>query len=362
MFDYVVAALGLVAGIVIFFRHPRLPRSGSAISTPRISVIIPARNEAENLPHLLESLRAQSLAACEILCVDDGSEDDTAAVARSFGVRTVSLSGKPEGWTGKSWACRYGAARAAGDLLLFLDADVRFGPDAIAKLYRAYTRKRSVVSVQPYHCVERLYEHFSLFFNLVLIAANGVGWLFRRRNLGLFGPVILMEREAYLSVNGHEAARESVLEDLALGTVLGKRKISYELFVGDHDISFRMYGGGLRHLREGWTKSFATGAAMTPVTVFIPIFLWITGCISIFKDLVEAAAEGDPAHIAAAAALYLLAAVQIAIVSRRIGSFRVLAVFFYPAWLAGFIILFLESVMKKIVRGEVVWKRRKIRV
>ncbi len=362
MFDHIVTALGLAAGIVLFFRRPRLPPAAPAAPAPRISVIIPARNEAVTLPHLLESLRSQSLAPHEVLCVDDGSEDATAAVAVSLGASVIAAPERPAGWTGKSWACRCGGGAAAGDLLLFLDADVQLGPEAIARLYSAYARNRSVVSVQPFHGVERLYEHFSLFFNLVLIAANGVGWLFRRRTLGLFGPVILIEKGAYLSVNGHGAARGSVLEDLALGAALMEKDLRYELFLGDRDISFRMYGGGFRHLREGWIKGFAAGAALTPPAVFLPIFLWITGCISAVKCLIEAAVRGEPIRIAAAAALYLLMALQNAYAARRVGSFRFSAFLFYPVWLAVFLLLFMESAMKKIFCGEVVWKKRRIRV
>ncbi len=105
-------------------------------SMPSLSVIIPARNEAHNLPTLLGSLAAQSVRPCEILVVDDGSTDRTAEVARELGARVIASEPLPEGWRGKTWACHQGAQAATGELLCFVDADTWFEPGGLARILR----------------------------------------------------------------------------------------------------------------------------------------------------------------------------------------------------------------------------------
>lgn len=109
----VILSLGWLAGWWLLARVPRLsppPRSGAGPvgRGDGVSVVIPARNEAENLPHLLGSLARQDLVPEQVIVVDDGSTDDTAAVARAHGALVVESATLPEGWTGKSWACMQG--------------------------------------------------------------------------------------------------------------------------------------------------------------------------------------------------------------------------------------------------------------
>jgi hypothetical protein len=98
------------------------------------------------------------------------------------------------------------------------------------------------------------------FFNLVHIAANGLALPFENAHTGLYGPVILIPKDDYEASGGHAAVKNSVTEDLALGETLRRRGIPYALRNGGQDVSFRMYGQGLKPLLEGWSKNFATGA------------------------------------------------------------------------------------------------------
>ena len=97
----------------------------------RLSVVLPVYNVERYLALCLETVRQQSMADIEIICVDDASTDATAQIALSHGVKLLSLTQKPAGWTGKTWACQSGADKAEGDLLLFLDADVRLQKDGL---------------------------------------------------------------------------------------------------------------------------------------------------------------------------------------------------------------------------------------
>ena len=197
----------------------RRPSPGNAADTSAssgLSVVVPARNEEQNLPLLLDSLDRQQLQPERVVVVDDHSSDGTAALARAYGVELVSPPPLPEGWTGKSWACYNGASHCGGSRILFVDADVTFSEDAIARLLRA-AEGHSVVSVQPFHTTHRWYESLSALPNLVVLAGIGPFSSCTRHSMpkGLFGPCILVDRMLYEKSGGHRAVASSVVESVS---------------------------------------------------------------------------------------------------------------------------------------------------
>ncbi|WP_313125268.1 glycosyltransferase [Proteiniclasticum ruminis] len=253
--ELLIVLLGIGMAPALYYRFPKIPGNeplSEGCGRRKISVVIPARNEEENLPLLLEDLRKQCYENLEIIVVDDGSKDKTGEISKSFGVKVITISDKPSGWLGKTWACQKGAEASEGELLLFLDADVRVKPQAVERILKTYEKKRIPISVQPYHKTEKCYEQASLFFNLIQIGANGVS-LKKPQNIGLYGPLILFSKEDYKTIGGHESVKENIVEDMALGRKLKEAKIPYDLYVGDDEISFRMYSGGFKSLLEGWT-------------------------------------------------------------------------------------------------------------
>ena len=101
--EIVIVLCGFAVVGLLFYHVPKLRiENGQNVEFPKLSVIIPARNEEDNLPLLLTDLARQSYRPLEIICVDDGSTDETARIAESFGIKVISLRDKPEGWTGHS--------------------------------------------------------------------------------------------------------------------------------------------------------------------------------------------------------------------------------------------------------------------
>ncbi len=226
--EWVMVLVGMLAAATLFRKFPKLILdSDGKRARPSVSVIIPARNEARILPLLMTDLRQQKELAFEILCVDDDSEDTTATVARDYGAKVIKASGKPKGWLGKAWACFIGAKAAQGDLLLFLDADVRLREDALGRLVQTQQTLGGTISVQPKHLAEKSYEQLSLIFNLVQIGANGAA-MTKPPKIGLYGPVILMERGDYWQVGGHEVVAGDIVEDVALGLKLKEAGLDYQ--------------------------------------------------------------------------------------------------------------------------------------
>ena len=357
-FGIVLAGLALTA--ILFYRIPVLPKISKDIpDCPAVSIIIPVRNEEKNLPLLLADLKDQTLPVYEVICVDDSSEDSTARIALENGAKLISLDSKPVGWTGKTWACQNGADAAKGELLLFLDADVRLGPDAIYTLIQVYTYKRCTISVQPYHRTKKLHEQFSMMFNFVQIAANGTA-LPKPLNIGLYGPVILISQQDYMKAGGHRIAKTSVVEDMTLGMQLKKMELPFRLFIGNKDISFRMYGDRFSSLLEGWVKNIATGAAKIPVSVFVMVFLWIASLISVPLHLIIFTVSLQLPWLIVYGLLYMVWICVIACLAQRIGRFQLWAFLLYPLLVLVLLGVFLVSGYKKLFVLKVTWKGRTV--
>ena len=334
---------GWLAGWILLWRLPTLDRRFPQ-RTHRLSVIIPARNEADRLPLLLQSLSDQTRPPDEVVVVDDHSTDATAAVAAAFpGVTVVPAADMPSGWTGKSWACDTGVARTTGDTLVFLDADVELAPGALAALVATWEPEGGLLSVQPHHHIVRPVEALSLPFNVVALMGLGVGSLVPpRHGWGAAGPCMITSRDAYRSAGGHRSVRRAVAEDLALADRFVESGQPVQVRSGAGDVRFRMYRD-LRGLFEGWSKNVATGARRTPLLHSVGVGLWITSMLigvgGVFRGAVPAASG-----LLAVAVLYAAVAVQVAVLGRRVGRFGpaaaawpVLAVFFVAVftWSAG---------------------------
>lgn len=358
--ELIIVLIGLTATAVLFYRFPRLPaETAQPEKLQTVSVIIPARNEEKNLTLLLGDLQRQTMRPLEIICVDDASEDNTAAVAQAFDTHLVSILDKPEDWTGKTWACQQGADTAQGELFLFLDADVRLAENGLPRLLAAYSKTGGTISVQPYHRTEKNYEQLSFIFNLVQIAANGTA-LPRGISAGLYGPVILICRTDYFSIGGHSAVKSSIVEDMSLGICLKARGLPFHNFVGDGDISFRMYGSGFQSLLEGWIKNLASGAAKTSPTTLLLVFFWVSSMVSVPYHLIAALVESNWTWAWFYGVLYIIWVVLLFLLSKQIGRFRAWPTLLFPIPLAVFLGVFLLSAVKRIFRLKVRWKGRDI--
>ena len=359
--DLVIIIIGLLLTGILYHRFRSLPeyivRDGA--SYPKVSVIVPVRNEESNLTGLLTDLGRQTLKPSEVICVDDSSEDATTEVAIQWGAHLVRADDKPQGWIGKSWACQNGADEATGDVLVFLDADVRMSENALRSLLEAYLQDRCTISVQPYHVTRAFYEQISLFFNLIEVAANGAT-LPKERGVGLFGPVILITHEDYAAIGGHQAVRTCVAEDIALGRNLVKAGLKFRLFVGDHDFSFRMYPQGPRSMVQGWIKNMATGATLTSAPVFVMVFLWITSMMSVALQVVKCAVSRNLPGFVLCSCLYAAWVLSLYLVGSHVGRFQKWTYLLYPLPLAAALSVFGISVFRKAFHLDVTWKGREV--
>lgn len=317
--------------------------TNQSVSGELLSIIIPARNEEQNLPTLLRSLAAQAIRPREIIVVNDASTDRTAEVAREFGAQVLNSQPLPKGWRGKTWACHQGAQAATGNLLTFLDADTWFEPDGLARILSGYAG--GALSIGPYHAVRKPYEDLSLFFNFNMTVGTVPS--------GLFGQMLLVDRESYRRVGGHETVKGRTLENFFLAEQFRVAGIPVRSATGRGVLSFRMYPNGLRELIAGWTKGFAAGAGQTPRGVLFLVVAWMIGLM--FAPL-GWLMMGDALRWGA---VYLLCAAQVGWFSRRVGAFRWFSALLYPLPLIFFFVIFAWSAARS--GKQVTWKGREIR-
>lgn len=242
-------------------------------NVPRVSVIIPARNEAHNIARCLSSLLATPLANMEIIVVDDHSTDATAAIAAATAaddarVRITTPPALPDGWFGKQWACAHGASLATGTVLLFTDADTWHAPELLPRALTALAeRGADLLSVAGHQETESFWERVvqPVVFIGLFAWFGGMEAMSRsrapRRKIAN-GQYLLMRRAAYDAEDGHAAVRGFVAEDLMLAQQWTRAGRAVHMVVGMEYLRTRMYRS-LGDLVHGWGKNaFAGGRHM----------------------------------------------------------------------------------------------------
>jgi len=348
-------------GFLFLFRIPPCNVApGSPGGFPSISVIIPARNEERSLPFLLSSLHNQTLKPDEIIVFDDNSEDTTAEVAEKGGAKVIHAKALPEGWHGKPWACWTGAKEAQGEILVFLDADTSLQPDGLLKVMGAYAEKKGIISVQPYHKMERFYEELSAIFNIIVMAGLNAFTILgeKVKPSGVFGPCFVIGKDDYFTFGGHEKVKDTVLEDIAIGQLYKKEDFVIRCYGGKGTISFRMYPQGIAQLVEGWSKGFAEGAQGISLGMLLMIIAWVAGGAGATRTLLIGFIAGESSLVLFAGFLYVFYVLQIYWMLFRIGNFKMYTALFFPVPLLFFVGVFVYSLIKVFLRKKVTWKGR----
>ncbi len=299
--------LAILAWNIGYWKLRRPPQSAGRVS---VSVLIPARNERENLPRLLEALDRQSLRPDETIVCDDDSDDGTdewlAANAERYGATWFRADPKPEGWVGKNWACHLLGGRAKGDWLLWLDADVCPEPQFIeflagvlqqtpATLVTAFPNMRTpstgaglLVGMVP----------FSVFTTLPLKFAE------RRPNPAFGfanGQVIAFRRPDYERLRPHEQVHGELLEDVALAKLVKRAGEQVHIADASSILRVEMYSGP-REAMDGFSKNAVAicgGLRRAVAIALVMLLLYIAPF-----GLLAAGADGVEFLVAASVVLF----------------------------------------------------------
>lgn len=257
----------LLVALVNLATAPRLERAPPRRATPRVSVLIPARDEEANLAVTLPALLRSDYPALEVLVLDDESADGTAALVETLAARDEAgrlrlLRGSrlPAGWGGKNWACAQLARHAAGEVLLFCDADVTAAPDAIGRSIAAMQAwDAHVLTALPRQQMRGWAQHavVPLVTQLPVLAALPLALVprTRRASLGMGnGQWLAFTRDAYHAVGGHAAVAADVLEDVALARLAKRAGRRLVVALAPRTLCVRMYADA-RAMREGFAKN-----------------------------------------------------------------------------------------------------------
>lgn len=283
----VTAALLGMAGITLvnLFTFPDLRAQLKPDTRLRVSLLVPARNEAQVIGATVTALLDQTYTNIEVLVLDDSSDDGTAEIARASAgddSRLTVLTGAPlpAGWSGKTWACQQLAHTASGDVLIFTDADVRWEPEALTALLGEMERTNAdMLTIWPTQQTETWAERLTVpLMSLVVLGylplplVHHAPWsLFAAAN----GQCLAFRRDAYETIGGHEIVRGDVLEDVVLARRVKQNGFRLRMADGAGLIGCRMYSDW-PSVRDGYAKNIIAGYGDSAVGIILAtIFHWL---------------------------------------------------------------------------------------
>ena len=330
---------------------------------PRLSIIVPARNEEESIAASLQQLLALDYSNYEVIAVDDRSTDRTGEILDRIAetaherLKVVHVETLPSGWLGKTHAMWTASQQASGEWLLFTDADVLFKPDSVRRvLAYAEAEPADHVVLFPRMIMRRAGERMMIAFFQTLFVFGHRPWKVAdsktQDHMGV-GAFNLVRRRAYEAVGTYKALRFEVLDDMKLGKVVKTSGFAQRNVFGEDLISIH-WAKGAMGIVDNLTKNFFA----------IMSFQWpraIASCVAlVFLNLMPFAgvwlAHGW-ARIPYAIALFSMFAIYWGM-SRR-SSIPPYYFLLHPISTALFTYTMLRSTLLTLWQGGVIWRGTK---
>jgi len=212
-------------------------------SSPKVSIILPARNEEKFIGKCLDSLIKQDYENYEIIVIDDSSDDATEEIISEYAKRDskiipVSARPKPEGWMGKNWACMEGYRRATGELLLFTDADTNHSKNVLSlAVAHLISFNLDALSAIPKMLTFDFWTKITLpmisTFLHTRFSALNVNNPSKKTGY-FFGSFFILRKKTYEEVGMHEGVKQEIIEDGALGKKVKELGYKIKMVRGDH--------------------------------------------------------------------------------------------------------------------------------
>ena len=295
MIGYILFIFLLIRLAISFYNRISqlyLPSTYTLEEKPFLSVLIPARNEEKNIGNLLEELAFSDYKQLEIIVYDDLSTDSTASIVETFAsqypsIRLIHGTGPAKGWLGKNYACYQLAEAAKGEMLLFLDADVRVGKRLPEKSI-AYMQqeKTAFFSIFPRQLMPvfstRLAVPVMNWILLALLPMPLIRLLPYPSLSAANGQFMFFDAATYHQIDPHKVFRNNPVEDIAIIREYKKKGFKVATLLGDKEISCEMYRS-LREAINGFSKNvfqFFGGSVITTflyavVTTITPFWLFM---------------------------------------------------------------------------------------
>jgi len=286
---------------VVAYRVPRFVRDGLLADRagsmpdpkewPKVSIVVPARNEAERIEEALRSLARMDYPDFEVIAVDDRSGDGTGTImdhvaAEEYRVEALHVMSLPKRWLGKCHAMHVGARRATGEILLFTDGDVVFAPDILRLAVRYLNGRRlDHLALIPGMIPGGYWEDaFKIYFAMVFLWGVSA-WAVDSPSKDLYvgiGAFNLVRRSAYEGIGGHEGLRLEVADDLMLGKRIKQAGYRQEILFAPSHMRLRWLEG-VRGIVRGLEKNgFAAIGYSLPILFVVTAFVV---CLYVFPYL-----------------------------------------------------------------------------
>src|SRR6056297_203768 len=258
----------------------------------KISVLIPARNEEENLPWLLDDLTRQNYQNFEVLVYDDHSTDKTPEIIDSFAQKDSRISllppkDLPREWLGKTFACDQLGRAANGEYLLFLDSDVRASEDLLRKaLFCLRKHKLALLSIFPHQIMKSTGERLTVpLMNWILVSLLPMILIRKSKRPSLSaanGQFMFFDQKIYRQHFWHEQVRDNLVEDIEICRKMKSEGYQVATLLGKNDIKCRMYknyADGLNGFAKNVVEFFGGSVWVTflygLITIFGILFIFI---------------------------------------------------------------------------------------
>ncbi|MFL6391059.1 MAG: glycosyltransferase [Nitrososphaeraceae archaeon] len=254
---------------------------------PKVSVILPARNEEKYIAKCLESLLGQDYPNFEIIAVNDSSNDKTGDIIYEYAKKnscivTVNAKPKPDGWAGKNWACYEGYLRATGDVFLFTDADTVHSPYTMSLALGHVLRDNlDAITAIPRLLCKDVWTKITLpmLSNFLHSRFSPLRVNNPKTKTGyFFGSFYMITRRTYEMVGTHKIVKHELVEDGALGGMVKEQKFRMKMVRGERYIEamwsrdFQTLWHGLHRLMISIHSQNKIAASMMTIAVFFLLF------------------------------------------------------------------------------------------
>jgi len=357
-----VIPLALILVNLVFYR--RLPDAPASV--PPVSVLIPARNEADRIGPVLNSVLASRALDFEVVVGNDSSTDETAAIVSARAavdprLRLVTIPPLPPGWMGKNNALNYLATQATHRHIVFLDADVTLAPEALARIsaHLASRPRLGLSSGFPRQIAVGFWEQMLIpLIHFVLLGfLPFIGMRFTRSPAfaTACGQLIAVRKDAYQACEGHGAIHDRIHDGVALPRVFRRNGYDTDLFDATDLAATRMYTNP-QDLFSGLAKNAHEGMA-TPVGLPVWTTLLFGGQVLPWLLAPVAWLAGDGTALG-----YAMWAVAAGLAARVILAVRFgqpwLGVALHPASVTSLLSIQWQAFLHRRRGGAVSWKGR----
>lgn len=355
VFGFAVIQL-VVAMVNLLFRQP-LPHSNPDFQ-PLVSVLIPARNEEQNIGRILKDLKTQPYRNIEVLVFNDQSEDQTVAIvehsaATDNRIKLINSEGLPENWLGKSHACYSLAQKAKGDYYLFLDADVRISGKIIHQsVSMVHKRRLGLLTIFPRQMMNTWGEWLVVpSMNYILLSLLPL-IMIRLSSFASIsaanGQFMLFDANIYRQQEPHLMHRMTRVEDISIARSFKKADIKIACLTGTKDIRCRMYGG-FKDAVHGLSRSVIMFFGNS---IFMTLLFWMVGTLGFLFVWIALSHHTFLLYVL----ILLFTRIFISVASRQ-NILKNLVLGFFQKWVLGYVIyLAIRSQMQSTFE----WKGRQV--